>query len=252
MKIFAIANQKGGSGKTTTAVNLGAGLASLGGKVLLVDIDPQANATIHLGINPYDLDLTIYDVMVGEKPASEAVVDTGVEGLRLLPSHINLSGAEIELVNVVGRESVLKHSLREIEGGYDYILIDCPPSLSLLTLNSLNYTRQVIITIQAEFFALEGMTKLLRTIGVVQERLNSGLGVGGIVITMYDARKNICKDVERRVEEHFGDKVFKTRIRENVKLAESPSFGQPVMAYAPSSYGSQDYMDLAREVMALD
>ncbi len=174
-----------------------------------------------------------------------------MEGLRLLPSHINLSGAEIELVNVVGRESVLKHSLKEVEDGYDYILIDCPPSLSLLTLNSLNYTRQVLITIQAEFFALEGMTKLLRTIDVVKERLNADLDVGGIVITMYDARKNICKDVENKVEEHFGDKVFKTRIRENVKLAESPSFGQPVMSYAPNSYGSQDYMDLAREVVAL-
>jgi len=250
MRIIAITNQKGGSGKTTTAVNLGACLAQLGEKVLLVDIDPQAHATIHLGLKPHELETTIYDVLINSQSVVQTIVETIVEKLDILPSHINLSGAEIELVNMVGRESILKDSLRSLKRKYDYILIDCPPSLGLLTLNALNATEEVFIPIQTEFFALEGMGKLLRTIDIVKERLNKRLKITGVILTMFDSRKNLCKDVVEKVENYFGNKVFKTKIRDNVKLAEAPSYGQPIILYAPKSYGSQDYQKLAKEVLS--
>ena len=250
MRLIAVANQKGGSGKTTTAVNLGACLAQLGQKVLLVDIDPQAHATIHLGLKPFELDATLYDVLVNSQPAAKTVVQSSIAGLDVLPSHIDLSGAEIELVNIVGRERVFKDSLSYLKRKYDYILIDCPPSLGLLTLNALNAAQEIFVPIQTEFFALEGMSKLFRTIDIVKERINRRLAITGVVLTMFDSRKNICKDVAEKVSEHFKDRVFETRIRDNVKLAEAPSYGQPITLYAPNSYGSQDYQALAKEVLS--
>lgn len=249
-RIIAITNQKGGSGKTTTAVNLGACLAGLGEKILLVDIDPQAHTTTHLGFKPHEIEITIYDVLINSQPVDKTITKTLVKKLDILPSNVNLSGAEIELVNMVGREKILKDRIKELNDKYDYILIDCPPSLGILTLNALNVAQELFIPIQAEFFALEGMTKLLQTIKVVKERINRELEISGIILTMFDGRKNICKDVARKVEEFFKEKTFKTRIRDNVKLAEAPSYGQPVILYAPRSHGSLDYQKLAKEVLS--
>lgn len=249
-RIIAITNQKGGSGKTTTTVNLGTCLAGLGKKILLVDIDPQAHTTTHLGFKPHEIEITIYDVLINSQPVDKTITKTLVKKLDILPSNVNLSGAEIELVNIVGRENILKDRIKGLNGKYDYILIDCPPSLGILTLNALNTAQELFIPIQAEFFALEGMTKLLQTIKVVKERLNRELEISGIILTMFDGRKNICRDVTQKVEEFFKEKVFKTRIRDNVKLAEAPSYGQPVILYAPRSYGSLDYHELAKEVLS--
>lgn len=249
-RIIAITNQKGGSGKTTTTVNLGTCLAGLGKKILLVDIDPQAHTTTHLGFKPHEIEITIYDVLINSQPVDKTITKTLVKKLDILPSNVNLSGAEIELVNIVGRENILKDRIKGLNGKYDYILIDCPPSLGILTLNALNTAQELFIPIQAEFFALEGMTKLLQTIKVVKERLNRELEISGIILTMFDGRKNICRDVTQKVEEFFKEKVFKTRIRDNVKLAEAPSYGQPVILYAPRSYGSLDYQELAKEVLS--
>ena len=250
MRTIAVINQKGGSGKTTTAVNLGACLALCGQRVLVVDADPQAHASIHLGMNPYELDKTLYDVIVSSHPILETVCETDIENLWLVPSHIELSSAEIELAAVVGREHVLKDQLKACRRRYDYILIDCPPSLGLLTLNALNASQEVLIPIQAEFFALEGMGKLLNTIDVVKSRLNRRLKITGVLLTMFDSRKNICKDVAQQVEEFFEGTVFKTRIRDTVKLAEAPSYGQAITSYAAVSYGCQDYEQLAQEVIS--
>lgn len=249
-RTIAIINQKGGSGKTTTTVNLGACLAGLGKKILLVDIDPQAHTTTHLGFKPHEIEITIYDVLINSQPVDKTITKTLVEKLDILPSNVNLSGAEIELVNIVGRENILKDKIKGLNDKYHYILIDCPPSLGILTLNALNTAQELFIPIQAEFFALEGMTKLLQTIKVVKERLNKKLEISGVILTMFDSRKNICKDVARKVEEFFKEKTFKTRIRDNVKLAEAPSYGQPVILYAPHSYGSLDYQNLAKEVLS--
>ena len=249
-RIIAIINQKGGSGKTTTTVNLGACLAGLGKKILLVDIDPQAHTTTHLGFKPHEIEITIYHVLINSQPVDKTITKTLVEKLDILPSNVNLSGAEIELVNIAGRENVLKNRIKEFNNKYDYILIDCPPSLGILTLNALNAAQELFIPIQAEFFALEGMTKLFQTIKVVKERLNGKIEISGIILTMFDGRKNICRNVTQKVEEFFKEKVFKTRIRDNVKLAEAPSYGQPVILYAPRSYGSLDYQELAKEVLS--
>jgi chromosome partitioning protein len=249
-RTIAIINQKGGSGKTTTTVNLGACLAGLGKKILLVDIDPQAHTTTHLGFKPHEIETTIYDVLMNSHPVDKTITKTLLGKLDILPSNVNLSGAEIELVNIVGRENILKDRIKGLNDKYDYILIDCPPSLGILTLNALNTAQELFIPIQAEFFALEGMTKLLQTIKVVKERLNKKLEISGVILTMFDGRKNICRDVTRKVEEFFKEKTFKTRIRDNVKLAEAPSYGQPVILYAPRSYGSLDYQELAKEVLS--
>lgn len=248
-RTIAVINQKGGTGKTTTVVNLGASLAMLDKSVLVVDIDPQAHATIHLGIKPYELPVSVYDVLVRGLPPAEAIVKTNVKGLDLLPSHIDLSGAELELAGVIGREGVLKHALEALPNPYDFILIDCPPSLGLLAVNALNVSKEVVIPIQAEFFALEGVGKLLNTIRVVKERLNPELAVTGVVLTMFDSRKNLCQDVAEKVARHFEKEIFETKIRENVKLAEAPGYGMPVTLYDPRSPGSLNYQELAREVL---
>jgi chromosome partitioning protein len=242
--------QKGGVGKTTTAVNLATCLALKKKRVLLVDGDPQAHATIHVGINPYKLESTLYDVLIHAHGVNEVIVTTEIDGLEIIPSHIDLSAAEIELVSHIGRENVLRDVLAGIKKEYDYLLIDCPPSLGLLTINALNAVTEIIIPIQAEFFALEGTSKLMRTIDVVRERLNPNLRIYKALVTRYDSRKNICKDVDQKIHEHFKEKVFKTKIRDNVKLTEAPSYGKPVAIYSPSSTGNKDYMNLAKEVIA--
>ncbi|HOL66265.1 MAG TPA: AAA family ATPase [bacterium] len=249
MRKIAVINQKGGSGKTTTVVNTGVVLARTGRKVLLIDLDPQAHTTIHLGLEPPSVNNSAYEVLVGKLPIQQALATTQEKGLFLLPSKIELASAEIELVTTVGREAVLRDALKNLRQHFDYIIVDCPPSLGLLTLNALTAMREVLIPIQAEFFALEGLTKLLQTIEIVQQRINRDLAITGVLITMYDERKNICRDVARKVKEHFKDKVFRTRIRENVRLAEAPSFGKAILDFAPSSHGSEDYQKLTREII---
>lgn len=249
MRKIAIINQKGGSGKTTTVVNVGYYLAELGKNVLLIDLDPQSHTTIHLGFEPPQIKKSLYDLLVNQTPFSDVLKQTLYKNLDLIPSKIDLASAEIELVNEVGREIILREILKKNKVKYDYIIMDCPPSLGLLTLNALTTAKEVFIPIQAEFFALEGLTKLLQTIKIVKERVNPELEITGIIITMYDKRKNICRDVEKKVEEHFKDKVFKTRIRENVRLAEAPSFGKPIEEFDRNSHGAEDYRKLVKEII---
>ncbi|MGC8804588.1 MAG: ParA family protein [Candidatus Ratteibacteria bacterium] len=249
MRKIAIINQKGGSGKTTTVVNLGAAVAEKGFKVLLIDLDPQAHSTIHLGFEPFKLEKSVYDVLVNEVSPAEIIIETHVKNLFLLPAKIELASAEIEMVNTIGREIVLREALKKTGNHYDYLFIDCPPSLGLLTLNALTTASEIIIPIQAEFFALEGLTKLIQTVQLVTERINPSTHISGVLITMFDKRKNICKEVAEKVKEHFGAKVFKTKIRENVKLAEAPGFGQTIFEFAPDSHGAEDYKKLAKEIL---
>jgi len=250
MRSIALTNQKGGVGKTTSAANLAACLAQLGKRVLLVDIDPQANLSVHFGVDVYTDGRSVYDMMIGEARAEEIVAHTQVKRLDLMPSHINLAGAEIELVGVVGRETILKEALRPVMDDYDYVMIDCPPSLGLLTLNALTTAREVFVPLQAEFFALQGMSKLLETVRLVRRRLNPELVVTAIVICMYDGRTRLSREVRANIQEFFPDKLLGTVIRKNVKLAESPSHGKPISAYARRSRGYKDYHALAQEVIA--
>ncbi|MCM8772878.1 MAG: AAA family ATPase [Candidatus Omnitrophica bacterium] len=249
MRKIAVINQKGGSGKTTTVVNIGYYLAKADRKVLLIDLDPQSHTTIHLGFDPPEIKKSLYDLLVNQTPLNEVLKQTNYKNLDLIPSRIELASAEIELVNEVGREIILKKILEKNRVRYDYVIMDCPPSLGLLTLNALTTAKEIFIPIQAEFFALEGLTKLFQTIKIVKERLNSDLEITGIIITMYDKRKNICRDVEKKVEEYFKDKVFKTRIRENVRLAEAPSYGKAIGDFDPGSYGAEDYENLVKEIL---
>lgn len=252
MKILALINQKGGVGKTTTAANLGSGLARLGRKVLLVDIDPQANLSLHLDIDVFKTNRTIYDLLVGKSPVEDMIVPTSEEGLKIIPSHIDLCSAELELVNTVGREVILRDALRQYAERTpdppDYILIDCPPSLGLLSLNALSVAQEVIIPIQAEFFALQGMGKLVEVVNLVKSRLNAELKIGGIVICMYRSQTTLAKEVLREVKSYFGDVVFETKVRQNIRLAEAPGHGKTIFDYDPNSNGAADYMELAREV----
>jgi len=249
MRKIAVINQKGGSGKTTTVVNLGAYLAQAGKNVLLIDMDPQSHTTIHLGLEPPQITKSTYEILINNLALEEACLATAYDNLTLIPSKIELASAEIELVNTVGREVILRDALKKCKKEFDYVLIDCPPSLGLLTLNALTAAKEVFIPIQAEFFALEGLTKLVQTVNIVRQRINSEVKITGVLITMFDVRKNICQEVAQKVREHFKDKVFRTKIRENVRLAEAPSFGKTILDFAPGSHGAEDYQKLAREIL---
>lgn len=249
MRKIAIVNQKGGVGKTTTAVNLAAALALLGRKVLVVDLDPQSNTTINFGLNPHALKLTSYSVLTGQAPAQKAIQKVR-DNLWLLPSNIHLAGAEMELANEIGRESLLKERLAD-QTDFDFALIDSPPSLGVINVNGLCYATEVFIPIQCEFFALNGISLLLRTIDLVRKRLNPALEITGIVACMYNPSRTLARDVMAEIEKFFGARVFKTKIRVNVKLAEAPSFGKTVFEYAPESHGAEDYLALAREVTGI-
>jgi chromosome partitioning protein len=247
-KTIAIANQKGGVGKTTSSVNIAASLAALEKNVLLIDMDPQSNASTGLGFDTKELDNTIYEVLIDEINPNDAILKTEMPFLDLLPSHINLVGAEIELVNAENRESALKNIISKINKNYDYIVIDCPPSLGLLTLNSLTAANSVLIPVQCEYYALDGLGQLLNTISIVRNHLNPSLELEGVLLTMYDRRLRLANQVVDEVKSHFGDKVFKTIITRNVRLSESPSHGKPVILYDILSTGSQNYISLAKEI----
>ncbi len=249
-KIIAITNQKGGVGKTTTSVNLGASLATLGKKVLLVDIDPQGNTTSGIGINKADVTYCIYDMIINDVHPKDVIVDTNIENLKIIPATIQLAGAEIELVPTISREIRLKKSLQLIRHMFDYILIDCPPSLGILTVNSLTAADSVIIPIQCEYYALEGLSQLLNTVRLVQKHLNTNLRIEGVLLTMFDARTNLGIQVIEEVKKYFQQKVYNTIIPRNVRLSEAPSHGQSIITYDPKSKGSEVYMELAKEVVA--
>jgi chromosome partitioning protein len=249
-RTIAVANQKGGVGKTTTAVNLGAALALAGHRVLLVDSDPQASATTGLGYSGLQADSTIYEMLIAGRPAREVLRPTRIDGFDLIPSTRDLVGAEIELVSLGDREHRLASGLSEVRGEYAFILIDCPPSLSLLTVNALRAADGVLVPLQAEYYALEGLTALLDTIGRVREVLNPGLVVDGLVLTMFDGRNSLARQVQDEVRTHFGAQVFQTVVPRNVRLSESPSHGVPVLLYDPTSRGARAYRELAQELLA--
>ena len=246
-KVISVANQKGGVGKTTTSINLSSSLAAAEKKILLVDIDPQANSSS--GINVSNHVPSIYDVLVDKKNVDEVIIDTYMPFLDLLPSNINLVGAEIELINVENREGVLKNILAPIRENYDFIIIDCPPSLGLLTLNSLTASDSVIIPVQCEYFALEGLGQLLNTINIVKKHFNKDLTIEGVLLTMYDMRLRLSHQVADEVKKYFGEKVFDTVINRNVRISEAPSFGKPIILYDAISSGSKNYMSLASELL---
>lgn len=249
-KIIAIANQKGGVGKTTTAINLSASLAVLEKKVLIIDADPQANTTSGLNFSPDNNEKrTLYEVMIGSIDITDALIQTEIENLQMIPSHINLVGAEIELLNVKNRESVLKNAIAGIRDNYDYIIIDCSPSLGLITINTLTAADSVIIPVQPEFFALEGLGKLLQTIRLVQGGVNPDLTIEGFVVTMFDGRTKVHTQVLGELREHFQDLVFNTVIQRNIRLSEAPSHGKPIILYDVMCNGSNNYLNLAREVL---
>lgn len=245
--IVAIANQKGGVGKSTTAINLGAGLALQGSRILVVDLDPQGNTSSGLGIDRGALELSMYDMLVDGVAASEVLEPTSVNDLHVIPATIELAGAEIELVSVFSREQRLKKALSEINDDYDFVLIDCPPSLGLLTVNGLAAAHEVLIPIQCEYYALEGVSQLTRNIGLVQSSLNPHLLIEGVVLTMFDGRTTLSSDVVAQVREHFGETTYKTVIPRTVRLSEAPSYGEPIEAYDPMSRGAIAYRELARE-----
>ena len=249
-KIIAIANQKGGVGKTTTSVNLGAGLAQVGKKVLLVDIDAQGNATTGVGIEKSELDQCIYNVLVEDADVQGVIQKTATENLDVLPATIQLAGAEIELVPTISREVRLHRALQPVRDEYDYIIIDCPPSLGLLTINALTAADSVIIPVQCEYYALEGLSQLLNTVRLVQKHLNKNLAIQGVLLTMLDARTNLGIQVIDEVKKYFRDKVYRSIIPRNVRLSEAPSHGKPIMQYDAKSRGAEVYIDLAEEVIA--
>ncbi|UAL47447.1 ParA family protein [Sutcliffiella horikoshii] len=248
-RIIAIANQKGGVGKTTTSVNLGACLAYIGKRVLLVDVDPQGNATSGVGIEKAEVHQCIYDILVEDVEAKKAILPTKVENLSIIPATIQLAGAEIELVPTISREVRLKRALDDVKHLFDYIIIDCPPSLGLLTINALTASDAVVIPVQCEYYALEGLSQLLNTVRLVQKHLNKELMIDGVLLTMLDARTNLGIQVIEEVKKYFQDKVYRTIIPRNVRLSEAPSHGEPIIIYDPKSRGAEVYLDLAKEVV---
>ena len=247
-KVISVANQKGGVGKTTTTVNLSTLLAKKGKKVLLIDTDPQGNATSGLGITK-ELELSVYDILVGDTTFEETVQDTAVKNLKICPSNISLAGAEVELVSMMSREQRLKVKLDEVKNQYDYVLIDCPPSLGLVTLNAFTASDSVLIPVQCEYFALEGLGQLLNTVNLVKKHLNKSLEIEGALLTMYDARTNLSNQVVKEVKKYFENKVYKTVIPRNVRLSEAPSYGMPISLYDARSKGAKAYDKLTKEFL---
>lgn len=248
-KVICIANQKGGVGKTTTSVNLSAALSKLHKRVLLIDMDPQGNASSGLGIKRHELqDSNIYHVLIGEKSLNECMQDTHIPGLKIAPANPDLVGAEIELVEMPQREFRLRHAIKTVSSDFDYVLIDCPPSLGLLTLNALSAANSFLVPLQCEYYALEGLSQLLNTAGIIKKNLNNNLHIEGIVLTMFDTRNNLSHQVVKEISSHFGDKVFSSVVPRNVRLSEAPSHGQSIFEYDPKSIGAVKYMELAEEL----
>ncbi|MDD7147144.1 MAG: AAA family ATPase [Lachnospiraceae bacterium] len=248
-RIIAIANQKGGVGKTTTAINLSASLAEKGKKVLLIDTDPQGNATSGFGIDKNELDNTIYELILGECSVQDCIIKEVIQGVSILPSNVNLAAAEIELIGVDKKEYILKNEIDWVRDEYDFIIIDCPPSLSMLTVNAMTTADSVLVPIQCEYYALEGLSQLIHTVNLVKERLNPELDMEGVVFTMFDSRTNLSSQVVDNVKEHLEQNVYKTVIPRNIRLAEAPSYGMPIQKYDPKSAGAEAYMLLADEVI---
>jgi chromosome partitioning protein len=248
-RIIAIANQKGGVGKTTTSVNLSACLAHIGKKVLLIDTDPHGNATSGVGVNKGDVQKCIYDILIDDTDFHEVILTTKVENLDIIPATISLAGAEIELVSTISREVRMKHAIQGVKEQYDYIIIDCPPSLGLLTINALTASDSILIPVQCEYYALEGLSQLLSTIRLVQKHLNEHLTIDGVLLTMFDARTNLGIQVIEEVKKYFQDKVYRTIIPRNVRLSEAPSHGEPIIVYDSRSRGAEVYLELAKEVV---
>ena len=248
-RIIAIANQKGGVGKTTTSINLSSCIAAKGKKVLVVDIDPQGNTTSGYGIEKNDLDNTIYELMLGDCSIEDCIIKDVIENISILPSNVNLAAAEIELIGVDKKYYILKNEIDWVKDRYDYIIIDCPPSLSLLTVNAMTTADSVLVPIQCEYYALEGLSQLIHTVNLVKERLNPNLEMEGVVFTMYDSRTNLSAQVVENVKSHLNQKVYRTVIPRNIRLAEAPSYGQPINIYDPKSAGAESYLALAEEVI---